>query len=60
MNTHPTASRSIQVLIEITPSQRNFVSATSCSASACSRFQANGIDRGHIRGRAWSFPEEKK
>jgi len=28
MNTHPTASRSIQVLIEITPSQRNFVSAT--------------------------------
>jgi hypothetical protein len=32
----------------------------SSSASACSRFRANEIDRGHIRDRAWNFPEEKK
>jgi hypothetical protein len=60
INTRLAARRVVQVLIEITPSQRSIVSAIISSVSACSRFRANGIDRGHIRIRTWDFPEEKK
>jgi hypothetical protein len=49
-----------QALIEITPSQRNFVCANRILRPGLFAFPGQGVDRGHVRGRSWSFPEEKK
>jgi len=51
--------RWLQVLIEITPSQRILFAAKLVLASACSRFQADEIDRGHVRTWAWICRREK-